>query len=148
MTNRRIILILTISFAAAFSGFALAAPSQLQVSAHVLPWMQLKPQQHVLFYQVTAADITRGFIDIPAVATITIATNMKKAIDIKAASETGERILLRSGTGTFFAEAVSINTAIYPTGMPITTTFDSRLVLPIGATEGLHSLSLTIFPLI
>lgn len=117
------------------------------VSAIVRPWITFKVDQHVHNYQVTSADIERGYIDLPASATVVIRTNDRKNILINVASMGSERILIReAGIGIYEETGSMVDPGRYATGASIVKILDYRVIIPSGTPEGIYAIKAALSP--
>ena len=151
MKLRKVLYIAT-AFAAvllgAHPGFA-ATSAQIRVSATILPFVSFNAAQHVTAYQVTGADLKRGYVDLPNAITVNIRTNLNGGVPVIVDNWGGGRVLVKeSGTANFSDSTFVLNTAGYRLNSLITKKFDSRIVLPADAQEGVYPFTISMTPAI
>lgn len=140
MANRSIVTaLLALLLAAATVGQADAdARATLQVSARVLPWLSSEMVQQIFEYRVSAADLRRGFVDLPGALLFRYRSNGSTPIDLQLDSLGPAPVVLLE-TGSTVAE-VQLTAGGAP--LPQERRFDLRVLLPAGATPGVYPLQL------
>jgi hypothetical protein len=133
---------------ASHPGFA-ATSARIQVSATILPFVSFNATQHVTTYQVKSEDLKRGYIDLPNVITVNLRTNLNGGVPVIVDNWGGGKVLIKeSGTGIFSDSSFTLNTAGFRTNTLISKNFDSRIVLPTDAREGVYPLTISMSPAI
>jgi hypothetical protein len=123
--------------------------ARLHVSATVLPFVNFNASQHVAVYHVNSQDLKRGYVDLPNVITVNLRTNVKNRVPVIVDSLCGGRLLIReSGTGNFQENSFTLDTAAYRPNSLISKNYDSRIVLPADAREGVYTFNITMTPAI
>jgi hypothetical protein len=88
-------------------------------------------------------------VDLPNVITVNLRTNVNNGVPVFVDGMCDGRILIReSGTGHFQESSFTLNTAGYRPNTPISKNFDSRIVLPADAREGVYTFNITMTPAI
>lgn len=124
-----------------------AASAFMQVSATIRPWVVFNAVQHIYSYNITAADLQRGYVDVAGSITLDIKTNIRKEISVKFTSETGEKILFKESTGgSFFAGEYTVDPGSQRPGDVIIRKIDSRIMLANNSKEGVYALSVSMSP--
>lgn len=127
--------------AIAAPGFA-ATAEKLHVTATVLPFVFFNSIQNVATYQVRSDDIKRGYVDIPNAVTVTLRTNVTRGITVIVDNRGSGRILLKENrSGDFMGNSINLSTDGHRAGELISRSFDSRIILPADAQEGVYPLS-------
>ena len=145
-------LYITIAFAATILGASLSfagTSAKLQVTATVLPFVKFSAIQHVATYQVSSADIKRGYIDLPNSMTVNVSTNVNGGVPVFVENWGNGRLLVKeSGTGNFLDNSFTLNTAGFRPNTMISKNIDSRVVLPANSQEGVYPLTISMMPAI
>ena len=124
---------------------AATSTAHLTISVTIRPWLKLSTDQLVTSYQVTGADLLRGYVDLPGSALVTVTTNDRKPVAITLASADGQTVLLReSGSGSFPATAGALDIGRQRPGVASVTKLDYRVILPEGAKTGSYPLNVAI----
>lgn len=126
-----------------------ATSARLHVSATVLPFVSFNAAQHVTTYQVNSEDLRRGYVDLPNAITVNVRTNISGGVPVIVDNQGGARVLVKeSGTGSFQGSFFTLDTGGYRPNSLISKNFDSRIILPDDAREGVYPLTITITPAI
>ncbi len=126
-----------------------ATSASIHVSATVLPFVSFNAAQHVATYQVSSEDLRRGYVDLPNAITVNVRTNMSGGVPVFVDNWGGGRILVKeSGTGNFQENSFTLNTAGYRPNSLISKHYDSRIILPADAREGVYPLTISMSPAI
>lgn len=127
-----------------------ATSTRVQVTATVLPYVNVNAAQHVASYRVSSDDLKRGYVDLPNALTVTMRTNLHGVVPVIVDNDIrGGRFLLReSGAGSFMDGSLALNTAGHLPGAVISRNYDSRIVLPADTKEGTYPLAITMMPAI
>ena len=126
-----------------------AQSARIHVTAKVLPFLSFNATQHVTTYQVRSTDLKRGFIDLPSVITVNIRTNVNSGLPVIVDNWGNGKVLVKeSGTGNFSDGPFILNVAVSRPGTVISKNFDSRIVLPPDAREGVYPLTISMMPAI
>ena len=132
----------------AHPGFA-ATSAKLQVSATVLPFVSFNAAQRVTVYQVKSEDLIRGYIDLPNSITVNVRTNLSGGVPVMIDNWGQGKVLVKeSGTGIFSDGTFNFNTNGFRRNTLISKIFDSRIVLPVDAREGVYTFSISMTPAI
>jgi hypothetical protein len=122
-----------------------AASANLRVSATIPPWVSFNAIQHAATYQVRSEDLNRGYIDLPNSMTVNVRTNVNGGIPVIVDNWGSGRVLIReSGTATFSDGSFTLSTVGYRIGSLVSKSFDSRIVLPADAHEGVYPISISV----
>ena len=126
-----------------------ATSAKIQVSATVLPFVSFNATQHVTTYQVKSEDLIRGYIDLPNVITVNVRTNLNGGVPVIVDNWGEGKVLVKeSGTGNFSDSSFTLNTVGFRPNTLISKNFDSRIVLPADAREGVYPLTISMSPAI
>ena len=126
-----------------------ATSARIQVSATIIPFLSFHAAQHVMTYQVKSEDLIRGYIDLPNAITVNIRTNLNGGVPVMVDNwGVGKVLIKESGTENFSEGSFTLNTIGIRPNTLISKNFDSRIVLPADATEGVYPLSITMSPTI
>ncbi len=126
-----------------------ATSARLHVSATVLPFVSFNAAQHVTTYQVNSEDLRRGYVDLPNAITVNVRTNINGGVPVIVDNQGGARILVKeSGRGSFQGSSFTLDTAGYRPNSLISKNYDSRVILPDDAREGVYPLTISITPAI
>ena len=126
-----------------------ATSARLHVSATVFPFVSFNAAQHIATYQVNSEDLRRGYVDLPNAITVSFRTNISGGVPVFVDNWGGGRILIReSGTGSYQESSFTLNTAGSRPNSFISKKFDSRIILPADAREGVYSLNISMTPAI
>jgi len=126
-----------------------ATSARLQVSATILPFVSFNATQHVTTYQVKSEDLKRGYIDLPNAITVHVKTNMNGGVPVIVDNWGEGKVLVKeSGTGIFSGSSFTLNTVGFRPNTSISKNYDSRIVLPADAQEGVYPLNITMTPAI
>lgn len=124
-----------------------ASSAVLQVSATIRPWVSFNAVQNMHSYKITAADIQRGYVELPESITIEIKTNIDRDIPVRFTSEGGERILFReSAGGAFFENECWLNSVRQVPMQVISKKIDSRIILTKNSREGEYQFNVFMTP--
>jgi hypothetical protein len=122
------------------SSFA-AMSASVHISATVLPFVSFNAIQHVTTYQVKSDDIKRGYVDLPNSVTVTVRTNLSSGVPVVVENPGGDRVLIReSGRADFVSNTFTVDTAGYRPNTQISKNYDSRIILPADAKDGIYPL--------
>ncbi|MFZ3208872.1 MAG: hypothetical protein WA140_08555 [Geobacteraceae bacterium] len=128
---------------------AATGSARLQVGATVLPFLSFNAAQHVTSYNVRSEDILRGYIDLSHSMTVNIRTNLNGVVPVMIENWGEGKVLVKeSGTGNFTDSSFILNTSGNKTGTMISKNYDSRIILPPDAREGVYTLSISMTPAI
>lgn len=128
---------------------AVAGSTQLQVSATVLPFLNFNAAQHVTTYQVRGEDLRRGYVDLSRSMTVNIRTNLNGGVPVVIENWGQGKVLVKeSGTANFSDSSFTLNTSGYKTGTMISKNYDSRIILPPDAQEGVYTIAISMTPAI
>ena len=126
-----------------------ATSARLQVTATVLPFVSFNVTQHVTAYQVKSEDLVRGYIDLPNSITVNVKTNLNGGVPVIVDNWGSNRLLVKeSGTENFSDSSFTLNTTGFRPNTLISKNFDSRIILPADAQEGVYPLVITMTPTI
>ena len=126
-----------------------ATSAKLQVSATVLPFMSFYASQHVTTYQVKSEDLKRGYVDLPNAITVNIRTNLNGGVPVIVDNwGEGKVMVMESGTGNLPVSSFTLYTANNRPNVVVSKNFDSRIVLPADAREGIYPLTISMSPAI
>ena len=143
-----IVIVFAIMMASSYPVFA-ATTARIQVTATILPYVNFNAAQHVATYHVGSQDLKRGYVDLPNVITVNLRTNVKGGVPVFVESMCEGRLLIKeSGTGNFQESSFTLNTAGYRPNTTISKNFDSRIVLPADAREGVYTFNISMTPAI
>lgn len=123
---------------------SVAGAAKLTVSAHVLPWSRHDVKLSFKTYLVRAADIDRGFIDLPAALVITLATNTARAARFSITSPDGGSYLLSESRAGLFTDVVIIDPGNFKRGEPAIKQYDVRALLKKEQLPGRRPLELAV----
>jgi hypothetical protein len=144
----RIAIVFTVMMLGSYPAIA-ATSARIQVTATVLPYVNFNAAQHVLTYHVNSQDLKRGYVDLPKVITVNLKTNIKGGVPVFVDSFCGGRLMIReSGTGNFKENSFTLDTAGFLPNTMISKNYDSRIMLPADAREGVYSFNITMTPAI
>ena len=124
---------------------ALGSSANVQVKATVLPWVKFNSQQHISLYRVTAEDIRRGYVDIPASATLNVQTNTSGTVNLACLSDTTQILIRESGAGSFQGHTLQFPLASHRSGS-VSKVIDCRVILPRNIIVGTYPLSMALIP--
>jgi hypothetical protein len=126
-----------------------ATSARIQVSATIIPFVNFNAIQHVATYHVASEDLKRGFVELPNAITVNIRTNVNGGVPVIVENCGGGKILVKeSGTVNFQGSSFTLTTAGFRPNSLISKNFDSRIVLPAVAREGVYPLNITMTPAI
>lgn len=126
---------------------AAASQTRLHVSATVTPWLEFSAQQHVRFYQVDAADLERGFVDLPEAMTIRVRSNIGHPIAFRILGNDGRTIRVReSGAGLPGKNDNLLLVDATHAQQALSKSLDVRVMLPENAETGRYPLTTTLIP--
>jgi hypothetical protein len=126
-----------------------ATSAKIHVTANVLPFLTFNATQHVTTYQVRSTDLKRGYVDLPSAITVNIRTNVNSGVPVIVDNwENGKVLVKESGTGSFSDGSFILNVVGYRPGTVISKNFDSRIVLPPDAQEGVYPFTISMMPAI
>jgi hypothetical protein len=144
----QILIVFAVMLFGTYPAFA-AASAKLHVSATVLPFVSFNAAQHVATYQVNGEDLKRGYVDLPNAITVNVRTNVNGGVPVFVDNWGAGKVLVKeSGTGNFVESSFTLNTAGYRPNSLISKNFDSRIVLPADAREGVYQLTISMSPAI
>lgn len=123
---------------------AATATASLRVSVVVRSWVKLTSEQHVHSYKVTRADIEKGYIDLPRIATLNLRTNEHKEQMVMVSHEGTGILTVSVGGETIAAGSGIINMGMSQPGTHTIKTIDGRLYLPKDISEGEYPLVLSL----
>ncbi len=128
----------------------LAATScQIRVSATILPYVSFNAAQHVMTYQVTSEDLKKGYVDLPNAITVNVRTNVNSGVPVIIDNWGNGKVLVKeSGSASFSESSFTLNIAGYRLNSVITKNYDSRIILPADAQEGVYPFSISMTPAI
>jgi hypothetical protein len=133
-----IVLLLAVLVPAATFG----AATTLHVTTTIQPWLRFSATPLVGFYQVDAAALRRGYVDLPASLEVELSTNLRDGIALGLASVGPETIRVLEGgsaaSGIMRFDAVTSNA-------PVARRFGLRVLLPAGLGEGTYPLRIEVF---
>lgn len=137
--------VMLISASPAFDGTS----ARIQVSATILPYVNFNAIQHVATYHVGSEELKRGFVELPNAITVNVRTNVSGGVPVIVDNwGVGSILVKESGTMNFQGGSFTLATAGYRPNSPISKNFDSRIVLPADAREGVYPLNITMTPAI
>lgn len=118
-----------------------AASTSIRVSARILPWLEVSAVPQVSSYQVDAAAIQRGYVDLPGSLSIRMATNLREEIDLNLSSFGPGRVLVDNGSfpGADIIQMEGLNST-----QPVTRNFNLRVMLPANMEQGDYPLHLNV----
>lgn len=120
---------------------SLGASTQVRVSASIRPWLKFSAVPLVNSYQVDAAAIRRGYVDIPSSLAVEVATNTRSEVLLDLASGGGEAIqVLDGGAGS----SGTLRFAAANSNAPVARSFSLRVLLPAGTGEGTYPLNVQV----
>jgi hypothetical protein len=127
-----------------------ATSARIQVTATILPFLNFNATQHIATYHVSSEDLKRGYVDLPNAITVNVRTNVSGGVPVIVDNwGGGGRVLVKeSGTGNFRESSFTLNTAGYRANSLISKNFDSRIVLPADAKEGMYTFNISMTPAI
>lgn len=126
-----------------------ATPAKLHLSASVAPFYSFNAVQNVTAYQVNKEDLQRGYIDLPNSITVQVRTNLNAGVPVLVENSAAARVLIRESGGSGFQEnAFTVKTSDYRPNTPFSKSYDFRIVLTDGASEGNFPLVLSVTPAI
>jgi hypothetical protein len=126
-----------------------ATSAKIQVSATVLPFVSFNAAQHVMTYQVNSEDLKRGYVDLPNAITVNVRTNLNGGVPVIVDNWGEGKVLVKeSGTGNLPGSSFTLHTAGFRPNTFISKNFDSRIVLPADAREGVYPLTISMSPAI
>ena len=145
-TSATILMILAAMLIISSTAPAMAATStaSLQISVTVRPWLKFKAEQSVQMYRVTSEDIRRGYVDVPASASVTVSTNERRPVTITAAANDEQTILIRESGAANFSQSAGVSV---PTpGAETVKELDCRIMLAQNTKEGSYPLVVALAP--
>ena len=120
---------------------AIPASTSIRVSATIKPWLRFSAIPRVASYQVDAAAISRGYVDLPASLAVEVATNVRDEVLFALAGSGEETILVLNDNspapGILSFGALTGNT-------PVARSYDLRILLPPGRGEGIYPLQVQV----
>jgi hypothetical protein len=126
-----------------------ATSARIQVSATILPFVSFNATKHVTTYQVKSEDLKRGYIDLPNAITVNLRTNLNGGVPVIVDNwGVGKVLVKESGIGIFSDSSFTLNTVGFRPNTLISKNFDSRIVLPADAREGVYPLTISMSPAI
>lgn len=126
-----------------------ATSARIHVTANVLPFLSFNATQHLTTYQVRSTDLKRGYIDLPSAITVNIRTNVNSSVPVIVDNWGNGKVLVKeSSSGSFSDGSFIVNVAAYRPGTVISKNFDSRILLPPDAQEGVYPLTISMMPAI
>lgn len=114
--------------------------ANLQVRATVLPWVKAQATQQTNSYQVTRADIVRGYTDLTAAVALQIQTNIVHGKLLLQVANLGAEQVLVKEAGTVSEQLFIPLVAGNPQEIQ---TYDLRVVLPPAVMIGTYPLYLS-----
>lgn len=117
---------------------AFGASTTVRVSATLRPWLKFSAVPQVGSYQVDAAALRRGYVDLPASLAVEVATNLREEVRFDLVSAGPETIQVLDGGAT---APGSLRFAAATSNAPVARNFGLRILLPPGAGEGTYPLS-------
>jgi hypothetical protein len=124
-----------------------ANSAKIQVSATILPFVNFNAARHFATFQVNSDDLKRGYVDLPNAITVNVLTNISGTVTVIVDNWGGGKVLIKeSGTRNFREGLFNLSTAGYRTNLPISKNYDSRIVLPNDAREGVYPFEITMTP--
>lgn len=133
------LLLATVLVAGPAISHTFAASASLRVHATIKPYLQFSASQAVHSYQVTAADIQAGHIDLPRALSLQYRTNIPETIRFEIASSGPEQVEVNGRLGAIqVAEALP--------GQRVARNLDLRILLPAQTKEGIYPLELALAP--
>ena len=143
-----IAVVLAVVLFSTYPAFA-ATTTKIQISATILPFVSFNAAQHVATYQVKSEDLRRGYVDLPNAITVNVRTNVNGGVPVFVDKWGGGRIMVKeSGTGAYHENSFTLNTTGYRPNSLISKNFDSRIILPADAREGVYQFTVTMTPAI
>ncbi|MBE0504234.1 MAG: hypothetical protein IBX46_08915 [Desulfuromonadales bacterium] len=121
-------------------GAAASDNASLQVRATVLPWVKAQAIQQTASYQVTRADIAKGYTDLTAAVSLQIQTNIVHGKLLLQVANLGAEQVLVKQAGTFNEQIFIPLVAGNPQEIQ---TYDLRVVLPPAVVIGSYPLYLS-----
>jgi len=95
-------------------------------------------------YRVTSEDIRRGYVDVPASASVTVRTNERRPVTITAAANDEQTILIRESGAASFSQSAGVSV---PTpGAETVKELDCRIMLAQNTKEGSYPLVVALAP--
>lgn len=143
MVNKHFFTIGILCIALLSSGFGAASASDnanLQVRATVLPWIKAQATQQTGSYQVTRADIARGYTDLTAAVVLQIQTNILHGKLLLQIANLGAEQVLVKESGTVSDQVFIPLVAGNPQEIQ---TYDLRVLLPSAVVVGTYPLHLS-----
>lgn len=144
MTNKQFFSIGIICIALLGSGVgpgsAASDNASLQVRATVLPWIKAQATQQTASYQVTRADIAKGYTDLTAAVALQIQTNIVQGKLLLQVANLGAEQVMVKQTGTV-SEQIFI--PLVAGNRQEIQTYDLRVVLPSTVVIGTYPLHLS-----
>lgn len=122
------------------AGAASSDNARLQVRATVLPWVKTQATQQTASYQVTGADIAKGYTDLTAAISLQIQTNIVHGKLLLQVTNLGAEQVLVKQTSTVSEQIFIPLVAGNPQEIQ---TYDLRVVLPPAVVIGTYPLHLS-----
>lgn len=119
---------------------AFGASTSVRVSVTIRPWLKFTAVPQVGSYQVDAAALRRGYVDIPSSLAVELSTNVREGVLLDLISAGPETIQVLDG-GAAPSGVLRFATA---NNAPVARSFGLRVLLPPGLVEGTYPLHLQV----